>query len=157
MLKFIAASVALIALSSSAFAEVPADLDRLLPSGRTSLAMRGSAKDGKTCWFDLSSGGGFSAIISVVDDEGEVLLRRMGRFQLGFGHELESISSGEDRVVAVSTHEAEESYSQDTRSTFTVRLQDGEIKTASIQEERKGLFGYKKTVFETCSRFEEVR
>lgn len=138
-------------LSFSAFAQVPQELQDLIPSGKNDLRLIGFTRDNKNCSVNLSSSSfSYSASLAVKDGQGVVDSRRFGTFQIGFGHRLQSIETQGENIVATSTHEAEESYSTDSRSTLKVNNPGNDIKAVQIVIEEKGFFGFKTTVKETC-------
>jgi len=142
-------------VSSMSFAEVPKALAELIPVGGKTIQMRGYTHDNRDCQVQLSHDSfGFSASVGVLKSSG-FEAGRFGKFQIGFGHELQSLIEGEI-LKAVSTHEAEESYSSDSRATLTVsRKASGHFEFVAIMVESKGWFGYSEDVNEACYILEE--
>jgi hypothetical protein len=88
--------------------------------------------------------------LAVLDNEGNLLSKRFGKFQIGFGHVLQSIKTNENTIMAIATHNAEESYSSDSRSTLKITKSDENIVSVELTVEEKGIFGFKTKTKETC-------
>lgn len=138
-------------LSLNAFAEVPRELAELVPAGSQSIRIPGITPDGKKCAVDFSmSFGTFSSAVFVYDSNNQMIPKRFAKFQIGFGHELQSLRETATRLTAVSYHEAEESYSSDSRATLEVTRNQDELIAARMKNEEKGFFGFKTKFQETC-------
>jgi len=138
-------------LSLSAFAQIPQDLENLIPVGTSSLQLTGKTQDNKNCIVNLGINSfSYSASLAVLDKQGAVDTARFGTFQVGLGHDLQSVEKQGNNIVAVSIHGAEESYSSDSRTTLKVNKSDDTIKAVQVIVERKGFFGFKTKVKETC-------
>lgn len=137
---------------SAAFASgIPSSLQQLVPAGSQDISLNGTTGDGQVCTVSLSGGYTFSASLRVLNEDGQIESRRFAKFQIGFGHDLQSISEGQE-ITAVTYHEAEEQYSSDSRSTLVVQKDsEGVISSVRIREEQKRLlFGFKVRADETC-------
>ncbi|MBS1972432.1 MAG: hypothetical protein JSU04_19155 [Bdellovibrionales bacterium] len=136
----------------SALAGIPSDLQDLIPSGKNTASLSGKTQDNKPCQVELSaSNTSFSAALSVLKSNGDLDSRRSGAFQIGFGYTLQSISSQNNIVSAVSFHKAEEQYSSDARTTLHVAKNQGAIQAVQVIVEEKGFFKFKTVIKETCS------
>jgi hypothetical protein len=141
-------------MSLSAFAKVPAELENLVPTGSNNVTLHGKTEDQKDCHVRLDSytdADSFTATIGVPDDDGTFDIRRFPTFQIALGHELEIVASDETILTAVSIHEAEEEYSNRSRSILVVSRKNSEIASIRIKYEQKGfIFGYQTKADETC-------
>jgi hypothetical protein len=131
--------------------DIPIQLRQLIPVGESNLNLDGKTETGMPCGVNLNrSKLGFSANAFLLDSRGEMILKTFAKFQIGLGHNLQSLKSSEGDLAAVSAHFAEESYSSDTRSTLVVRREGEHIRSISIEEEKKGLFGWKSRIKTQC-------
>ncbi len=137
---------------ANASSPVPAELSRLIPVGMTSYQAQGETADGAKCQFRISNNSfGFAADILVMGEQGQLDSRRLGKFQIGLGHNLVgSIQQTANVLTATSYHVAEESYSSDTRSILTLTSKNGVIHKAKIRVESKFFFLFRTDVDETC-------
>ena len=138
-------------LSLNALAQIPHEFRDLIPSTKNGLRLEGMTADNKNCALVLSvDTNSFSASVAVLDKQGNVDSRRFGTFQIGFGHELERVQKQGENTIATSTHEAEESYSSDSRATLKVNKPGDRIKAVQIIIEKNGIFGFKTKTKEAC-------
>ncbi len=151
-MKNILAITVLLSIGVSAFASIPSELQDLIPPGQKDLTLYGKTQDNKSCKAQLAADSySFSTVIFVMDSQGNVDFKRMGKFQVGFGYNLESLSTEGENTVAISVHQAEEQYSKDERTTLKVnKTENGVIKTVQTIVQEKGFFDYKTVVDETC-------
>lgn len=137
--------------SVSVFAQVPQELQELLPVGQNSIRILGKTEKNESCMLDMSIAVyGFGATLYVMDKDDVLYHKRLGKFTVGLGHELQDIKKQDDTTIAVSYHNAEEQYSSDTRHILKVSKTDGVISSAQIIVQKKIFFLFKTVVNETC-------
>lgn len=150
-MKNIIALMSLLVVSTTAYGQVPRELQDLIPVGSNGIRMAGRTVDNKDCTVQFSATAtSFQATVAVLDQQGEVDSRRFGSFQIGRGHELQSLGIQGDNTVAVSLHKAGASYASDSRATLKVNKPGDEIRAVQIIVEEKGFFGFKTEVKEAC-------
>jgi hypothetical protein len=121
----------------SAFAQIPTEVAMLLPTGADHIELNGTTHDGKACKVQMRAydQNTFMTSVSVVDPDDTT---RFAKFQIGFGHDVQSLKNTEKSLVVVATHEAEEQYSSDSRETFKVsRDFEGTISSIQVKYEQK--------------------
>jgi hypothetical protein len=152
MKKMISLTSLFLILSSSAFAQIPQELQKLIPAGRNDVRLDGKTSDKVKCTIDISSSSfGFAANVAVLDEKGGVDSRRFANFQIGLGHELTSLKKESSMLIAVSAHQKSTQYGSETRSTFKLNSDGNSIKSLQIIDESKGLLGgFKTETNETC-------
>jgi type 1 fimbria pilin len=151
MKKILTATSLLMIFSTSVFAQIPQELQNLIPAGRSDVRVDGRTSDNAKCTIDISSVSfGYAANIAVLDEQGNLDSRRFAKFQIGLGHELQRFINENNTLVAISVHKKGSQYSNDTRSTFKVNSVGNAIKSVQVIDESKGLFGYKTEANETC-------
>lgn len=130
-------------MSLPAFAQIPTELQNLIPAGSTNIQIHGQTKDLQKCKVQFTSEGGvFYAAIAILSEDGNIDRKGLAKFQLGFGHELNSLKQKNQVLTATSIHEAEEQYSSDSKSTLQVFQPQGLISAVQIHEQEKFLFIY---------------
>lgn len=150
-MKTIFSIVALFFATSSLAAQTPEELLHLFPPDTNRVRLKGWSKDDKKCIIDMeNSKWGFSASVMILDKYNSVDSKRLGKFQIGLGHELQNIEIQQYTTVVITSHQAKESYNKDLRSTFKVNTHRDEIAWVQIIMEEKELLGYKTVVNETC-------
>jgi hypothetical protein len=137
-------------ISTVAFAKTPKVLRDLVPVGAKELRLKGKSADHQPCQVVIANEMGFSASLAIYKN-GKMDTRRFGKFQIGLGHELQSLDE-DGAIIAVSVKKADEQYSSNRRSTLTAaRDGDGLMFAIGIKEEAKGWFGYSTEVDELCT------
>lgn len=122
---------------------IPQELIELLPPNTKHLTALGQTIDNKKCKVEISHINQFSYSIdlSIYNEDGSFNPKRMGKFQIGFGHYLKTIKKDEDKVQAISEAPAGNSYSSDQRSEMIAK-KGSAISAIRILNSEKGFFGW---------------
>jgi hypothetical protein len=131
-------------------AQVPRELQDLIPAGSKSLQVNGKSRSNEPCNVQMSTDFGFSALVSVTQSDGLIDPAQFARFQMGFGHNLTSLKKGSTVLTATSAHPAQDEYSPDSKSVMQINFRNGTMDSVRIQELEKSWFGYSTTADVMC-------
>jgi len=134
------------------FAAVPRELQDLIPAGKSRLTLTGKTEKNESCIVDFANDKySFSTSLSATDANGNLIGNRIGTFQIGFGYQLQSVSTQNTNIIAVVFHNAEEQYSNNSLVTLKVNKPGDSIRAVQvIIQEKRLFFGYKTVFKETC-------
>jgi hypothetical protein len=143
--------IALSAAGSAQAAAVPRELGQLVPRGAEEISLAGKTAKGALCSVNLRiSPFGFSASAANLDHQGKVVSRTFAAFQIGLGHELQSLQSSDAVLTAVSIKKADTILESDSRSTLIVERSADSIDAISVEVAEKGPFSWHKKSYTRC-------